>query len=417
MGKTIIEKIISNHAEKDVKPGDIVWMHVDVVSARDFGGPNVIKNYKRYYGDTPVVAPDSTYFTFDLSTPAKSIKYATAQHLCRQFAYKHGIRVFDVDAGIGTHVLMEHGILKPGMVSTGTDSHFNILGAIGVLGQGMGDVDITYIFRKKRTWFRVPETVKVKIKGMPEKYTEPKDVVLYILKRFKTSFALGKSLEMYGEYIKNLDMAGRITIASMVTEMGGIVAFLEYGENFKDEFSKFTGVPPGELIESDSDAEYSDEVEIDITSLPPQIARPGAPWDVVDVKELKGVKVDSVFVGSCTNGRERDMETFGSILKMNKVKERVMVRVKPATRKVYEYMLDTGLISHIFKAGGIVINPGCGGCAQGHEGLTGEGEVQVSTSNRNFPGKQGRGKTYLASPLMAAISSITGEILPPEEVL
>jgi 3-isopropylmalate/(R)-2-methylmalate dehydratase large subunit len=416
MGKTIIEKIIERHTDDEARAGKIVWMDLDVRSARDFGGPNVAKHYKREYGAEPVEDRTKTFFTFDLCVPASSLKYADNQQICRNFAQEYGITVFDVDKGIGSHVLMEEGLAIAGKTVVGTDRHLNILGAVGCFGQGMGDVDITFAFKTGKTWFEVPETLKVTIKGEFSWPTSAKDLTLFILKKLKTEKAALKAVEFLGDSLKNLTLAGRITLCSMVTEMAGIIGFVpEYDLSFEQEIQNFSGEKM-EPIRGDEDVEYSDEIEVDISGLPPQVAAPPSPTNVFCVSELAGTEIHSGFIGSCTNGRLEDLEEAARVLKGNRVKEGVMLKIVPATQKVYAELLQAGMLEDLFQSGAIISNPGCGGCAEGHIGLTGQGEVQISTGNRNFAGKQGKGLTYLASPAVVAASSIRGEICSPEDL-
>ncbi|MCP2604496.1 aconitase family protein [Candidatus Aminicenantes bacterium AC-708-M15] len=273
MGKTIIEKIIQLHTNEEVSPGKIVWMDLDIRSARDFGGANVVKNYEREYGDQRVADPEKTFFTFDLVAPAKTLKYADNQQICREFAKKHGIKIFDVDMGIGSHVLMEEGLALPNTTVVGTDSHLNILGAVGCFGQGMGDVDITFAFRTGKTWFEVPETLKVIINGKFNYPATAKDLTLFILKNLGTEKALGKAIEFYGEAIENLSIAERITLCSMVTEMGGIIGFTSFNQKRLSELKDFIGKDI-EPVKADQDANYSEIIEIDIEGLTPHVAVP-----------------------------------------------------------------------------------------------------------------------------------------------
>jgi 3-isopropylmalate/(R)-2-methylmalate dehydratase large subunit len=416
MGKTILEKIIERHTDDEVTPGNIVWMDLDVRSARDFGGPNVAKHYKREYGNEPVADRTKTFFTFDLCVPASSLKYADNQQICRDFAKEYGIEVFDVDKGIGSHVLMEEGLANAGKTVVGTDSHLNILGAVDCFGQGMGDVDITFAFKTGKTWFEVPETLKVTIKGEFDWPTSAKDLTLFILKKLKTEKAALRAVEFLGECLANLTLAGRITLCSMVTEMAGIIGFVpEYGLPFEQEIQNFSGekwVP----IQGDENAEYSDEIEIDVSGLAPQVAAPSSPTNVFSVSELVGIEIHSGFIGSCTNGRLEDLREAARVLKGKKVKDGIMLKIVPATQRVYAELICEGVLQDLFQSGAIISNPGCGGCAEGHIGLTGKGEVQISTGNRNFAGKQGKGQTYLASPAVVAASCIRGEICGPEDL-
>jgi 3-isopropylmalate/(R)-2-methylmalate dehydratase large subunit len=332
MGKTIIEKIIQDHTKEDVKPGNIVWMDLDIRSARDFGGPNVVRNYEKEYGDAQVADKKKTFFTFDLCVPPSSLKYADNQQICREFARKQDIKVFDVDRGIGSHVLIEKGLARASTTVVGTDSHLNILGAVGSFGQGMGDVDITFAFKTGKTWFEVPQTVKVLIKGIFSSPTTAKDLTLFILKKLGTKKAALKALEFYGEAMRDLDLTGRITLCSMVTEMAGIIGFIpEFGDSLKTEIENLSGAKFSPH-KADEDCSYSDTVEIDVSGLSPQVAVPFSPDNVEDVSELKGVKIDSGFIGSCTNGRTEDLALASQILKGKKIKEGVTLKVVQQSR-------------------------------------------------------------------------------------
>jgi 3-isopropylmalate/(R)-2-methylmalate dehydratase large subunit len=415
LGQSILEKIIQAHSTDEVRPGAIVWLELDVRSARDFGGPNVVKHYQREYGSLPL-DPQRTFFTFDLCAPACSLKYADNQQLCRDFARRHGLTVFDVDRGVGSHVLMEEGLAVANSTVVGTDSHMNILGAVGSFGQGMGDVDIAFAFRTGRTWFEVPLSVKVVVKGRPHPSATAKDLTLFILRELGTKALANRAVEFSGPAVGDLTLAGRITLCSMVTEMAGIIGFVpEHGPALEEEVRAFTG-RPFKPLEADPDADYAAIIELDASGLEPQIAEPPSPTQVKNVATLKGLPVDSGFLGSCTNGRTEDFAAAARLLKGRRVKPGFMLKAVPATRRVYEDLLRQGILQALFEAGAIVINAGCGGCAEGHAGLTGKGEVQVSTGNRNFPGKQGQGLTYLASPEVVAATSLLGVLAGPEDV-
>jgi 3-isopropylmalate/(R)-2-methylmalate dehydratase large subunit len=416
MAGTVIEKIIGAHTRDEVSAGRVVWMDLDIRSARDFGGPNVVKNYEREYPGLPLADTTKTFFTFDLCAPACTLRYADNQQVCRDFALKHGVEVFDVDRGIGSHVLMEEGLTVPGSTVAGTDSHMNILGAAGSFGQGMGDVDITFAFRTGMTWFEVPETVKVVLHGTFKRPSSAKDLTLYLLKELGTKRIALKAAEFYGPAIAALSLPGRLTLSSMVTEMAGIIGFMpETSDTARKEIEKYTRTPFSHPA-PDQDASYGEVIDVDIQGLLPQVAAPFSPTNVKPVAELRGIKVDSGFIGSCTNGRFEDLAAAARILKGRKVKKGVMLKIVPATRRVYEDLLHQGLLEDLFGSGAILLNAGCGGCAEGHAGLTGKGEVQISTGNRNFAGKQGRGQTYLASPAVVAASCVAGSIASPEDI-
>jgi 3-isopropylmalate/(R)-2-methylmalate dehydratase large subunit len=410
---TVIEKIFQRHSKDKVEVGNTIWLDVDLRTARDFAGAQVVKNLLENYDDDYIDDPSKTFFTFDCNAPANTIGYANNQQICREFAKKNGIKVFDVNRGIGSHVVMEEGLAYPSITAVGTDSHFNILGSIGAFGQGMGDVDIAFVFKTGKTWFEVPPTVKVNFIGMPDSRWTAKDLALLCVKELKGK-VLGKAIEFYGEIVDKLSLAGRITLASMVTEMGGIIGFIPPNEEVI-EFCKKRANKDVEPVYADKDANYEEEIDIDVSNLEPLIALPGNPANVKRVADLPSISVDSIFIGSCTNGREEDMEAAYNILKGKKIAENVVLKIVPATRQVWQYMLDKGIMKGLFDAGAIISHAACGGCASGQIGMTGRGEVQISTSNRNFKGKQGEGDTYLASPETAAASALAGYITGVEE--
>jgi 3-isopropylmalate/(R)-2-methylmalate dehydratase large subunit len=407
---TIIEKIFSAHSgNKKVQAGDTVWIDIDYRSARDFGGPNVVGQLEKSFPDNPVADPKCTFFTFDTNAPANTTGYADNQHRCRVFGRKWGIPIFDVDSGIGTHVAMEKGLVSPGETAVGTDSHFNILAAVGCFGQGMGDMDIAYVFRSGRTWFETPSTIRVTLEGKLQPRTTSKDLALFLLRELGTTKALGRAVEIYGEAVDGLDLAGRITLCSLATEAGAITFFLPpsplVDKFYQDRFNRPVTQP-----EADQDAVYEAKYNFNVSDLLPMVTPPPDPNGARPVSEFSDVKVDSVFIGSCTNGRWKDLRAVADILSGKRIKEGVMLKVVPATREVYERIIADGTMSELAKAGAIVTHPGCGGCASGQIGMTGKGEVQISTSNRNFKGKQGLGSTYLASPRTAAWTALRGYI-------
>jgi 3-isopropylmalate/(R)-2-methylmalate dehydratase large subunit len=414
-GQTIIQKIFAAHSPGDVplEPGDIIWLDLDVRTARDFAGANVVQNYRTHYGDAPVADRDKTFFTFDLVVPPNNIPYANNQQTCRVWAREQGVKVYDVNAGIGSHVALEEGLAYPGVTLVGTDSHLNILGAVGAFGQGMGDQDIAFTFKTGKTWFEVPPTMKVVVKGELGPPCTARDLTLAVLGRLGSNGALGRSVEFYGPAIEALDLPGRITLASQITEMGGIIGFIPPSEEVLAFARQRTGRDDLVGVYADPDAAYVKTVEVDITDLEPLIACPPNPANVVPVRQVAGRRVDSVFLGSCTNGRYEDFAAVAEVVRGQRVAPWVMASVVPATREVFEQLLRSGVLETLFDAGLIISNPGCGGCASGHIGMTGKGEVQISTSNRNFPGKQGAGETYLASPVTAAWCALKGEITVP----
>jgi 3-isopropylmalate/(R)-2-methylmalate dehydratase large subunit len=280
----------------------------------------------------------------------------------------------------------------------------------------MGDVDITFAFKSGRTWFEVPESVRVCLTGMPSPGTDAKDLTLAVIRKLGTTGGALRSVEFFGEPVKRLGLAGRITLCSMVTEMAGIVGFVpEMSEAFAADYRSITGKDFSPLV-PDLDAVYADEITVDVDGLTPLAAAPFLPTNVKSIDVLKGTPIHSGFIGSCTNGRAEDFAAAARILDGRKLKDGIMLKMVPASRRVYEDILRNGVLGSLFRSGAVISNPGCGGCAEGHIGLTGKGEVQVSTGNRNFAGKQGKGEIYLTGPAVVAASCLAGEIAGPEDV-
>ena len=412
MGKTLIEKIISSRSGKDVKPDEIVDVFVDVRAARDFGGANVVKNLQ----DNGLKPDDvsKTFFTFDCNPGGSDQSYAANQHICRRFAREHGITIFDIDQGIGTHLAIDDGLIKPGGVFVSTDSHANIMGAIAAFGQGMGDVDIAAAFAHGKVWFKVPKSLKIKLIGQPGPLATSKDVVLAMARKLGANGLLGYAAEVTGDYVDSLNLAGRITIASMGTEMGAtIILFIPSKKILKEIGAKDIDIS---TLQPDPDAVYDQVIEIDIEGLEPMISRPGHPEDVAEVKELQGVKIDSAFIGSCTNGRFEDLQVAAKLLSGKKIAPGVVLKIVPSTRKVWQQCLEAGFMETFMRAGALVGNAGCAGCAAGQIGQNGPGEVTISTGNRNFKGKQGKGLVYLASPATVAASALAGYITTVDQI-
>jgi 3-isopropylmalate/(R)-2-methylmalate dehydratase large subunit len=345
--------------------------------------------------------------------PARDTGYAENQQVCRIFARETGIRVFDVLAGIGSHVNIEQGAAKPGTIVVGTDSHLNILGCVGCFGQGMGDKDIAYVFATGRNWFEVPATMKIVLEGDIEFPVTAKDVALEVIRKLGSSGALGKVIEFEGFGAERLSFSGKITLASMATEMGAVAAFLPVDRKALSYLRKRSGDSSIKAVRADRSASYADAMTIDLSTLEPLAACPPSPENVKKISDIAGTPVHTGFLGSCTNGRFEDLAHAASILRGRRIKEGVSLRVVPATQEVYERMVREGLLKIFVEAGALVSNAGCSGCASGQIGMVGKGEVQLSTSNRNFAGKQGKGDTYLVSPAVLAASMIEGTIADP----
>lgn len=411
---TIIEKILANHSDKSkVYPGENVTIEIDVRLARDFGGANVVKNIAD--NQLGISDPKKTYFTFDCNPTGSDQKYAANQQTCRLFARDNQIEVYDINAGIGTHLAIDEGLAVPGSTVVSTDSHANILGAIGSFGQGMGDRDIAAAWANGSVWFKVPKSVKINLVGKLPVGVYAKDVILALLRKFGANSLLGYSVELAGKPLEMFNLSDRITISSMATEMGAIALFIPPSE----EIIRFSEERSGKKVTpvfADKDASYDQVFEFDLSEIKPQISMPGKPHDVKNVDEVKGVKIDSSFIGSCTNGRIEDMRVAANILKGRKLAPGVMLKIVPATDEVWNQCLDEGIIKIFKQAGVLVGNAGCAGCAAGQIGQNGPGEVTVSTGNRNFAGKQGKGDVYLATPATATASAIAGYITTEDSI-
>jgi len=295
MGQTMIEKIFSNHSNKKVCAGDIAEINIDARIARDFGGANVVKNINTYNLD--IHDPKKTYFTFDCNPGGSDQQYAENQHICRIFSRERGINLYDIHSGIGTHIAIDEGLVVPGGTLVSTDSHANILGAIGAFGQGMGDRDIAAVWSEGKIWFKTPETMKIVFHGIPPLEVSAKDIVLFLLKNYGAAGWLGKAAEFYGTYVDTLILDDRVTISSMATEMGGIIAFFPPNT---DVLRHLKNISPKKIkpVYADTAAQYVDIKEFDLSELEPMISQPGHPEDVVTLKKLKGIKIDSAFIGS-----------------------------------------------------------------------------------------------------------------------
>jgi 3-isopropylmalate/(R)-2-methylmalate dehydratase large subunit len=416
-GRTIVEKILSRASGADARTGDRVWAKIDLSVIRDFGGPNAVLEFDEFTNGGQVWDPDRIALTFDYQAPAKVTKVANNQFLCRQFAYRQGIKhLFDVDRGIGQHVLLEEGMVTPGSVIVGTDSHMNLLGAVGSFSTGVGNTDIVASWYAGKLWFRVPETIKMTFRGQYQAPVSAKDVTLKFISVIGTDRANYRSLEFYGQPIENLSLAGRLTLASMVTEVNAKICFMIPAGPVLKFLEDRCGQNLTPVI-ADADAHYVDVMEIDLDGLEPMIACPHTPDNVRAVREVEGVPFTEGFIGSCTNGRLEDLSAAAEILrKAGKIDPQVRLVVTPATAEVAREALRAGLYEIFMDAGAMVTNPGCSLCTIGHHGVLGDGDVLLSTSNRNFRGKLGKGgQVYLCSPATVAASAITGKITDPRE--
>lgn len=419
MGMTMTEKILAKHAGIDVvKPGQLINCKLDMVLANDVTAPPAIKEFEKI--GKPVFDNTKIALVPDHFTPNKDIKSAGLAKIVRDFAHKHNIvNYFEIGrVGIEHVILPEKGIVAPGMVTIGADSHTCTYGALGGFSTGVGSTDLGVALATGEAWFKVPETIKVNITGKKPKYICGKDVMLTLIGMIGVDGALYKALEFAGEGVKELNMTDRLTIANMAIEAGaknGIFPIDDETLNYiKDRVTK-----PYEIVEADSDATYCQTVEINLSELKPVVAFPHLPENTHSVESIKEpITIDQVVIGSCTNGRLEDLAIAASILKGHKVHPNVRCIIIPGSQQVYLDAIHNGYVDTFIEAGAAVSTPTCGPCLGAHMGIMTAGERCVSTTNRNFRGRMGHvdSEVYLASPYVAAASAILGKIATPEEV-
>lgn len=419
MGMTMTEKILAKHAGIDVvKPGQLINCKLDMVLANDVTAPPAIKEFEKI--GKPVFDNTKIALVPDHFTPNKDIKSAGLAKIVRDFAHKHNIvNYFEIGrVGIEHVILPEKGIVAPGMVTIGADSHTCTYGALGGFSTGVGSTDLGVALATGEAWFKVPETIKVNITGKKPKYICGKDVMLTLIGMIGVDGALYKALEFAGEGVKELNMTDRLTIANMAIEAGaknGIFPVNDETLNYiKDRVTK-----PYEIVEADSDATYCQTVEINLSELKPVVAFPHLPENTHTVESIKEpITIDQVVIGSCTNGRLEDLAIAASILKGHKVHPNVRCIIIPGSQQVYLDAIHNGYVDTFIEAGAAVSTPTCGPCLGAHMGIMTAGERCVSTTNRNFRGRMGHvdSEVYLASPYVAAASAILGKIATPEEV-
>ena len=419
MGMTMTEKILAKHAGIDVvKPGQLINCKLDMVLANDVTAPPAIKEFEKI--GKPVFDNTKIALVPDHFTPNKDIKSAGLAKIVRDFAHKHNIvNYFEIGrVGIEHVILPEKGIVAPGMVTIGADSHTCTYGALGGFSTGVGSTDLGVALATGEAWFKVPETIKVNITGKKPKYICGKDVMLTLIGMIGVDGALYKALEFAGEGVKELNMTDRLTIANMAIEAGaknGIFPVDDETLNYiKDRVTK-----PYEIVEADSDATYCQTVEINLSELKPVVAFPHLPENTHTVESIKEpITIDQVVIGSCTNGRLEDLAIAASILKGHKVHPNVRCIIIPGSQQVYLDAIHNGYVDTFIEAGAAVSTPTCGPCLGAHMGIMTAGERCVSTTNRNLRGRMGHvdSEVYLASPYVAAASAILGKIATPEEV-
>ena len=414
MSMTMSEKILAKASGKDkVEAGEIVMANIDIAMIHDLTGPLAVEGFEEI-GTGKVWDKDKVVIPFDHQVPADSITAANNHIFMRKFAKEQNITNFyDVNQGVCHQVLPEMGHIRPGEVVVGCDSHTCTHGALGAFATGIGSTDMSMVLSTGKLWFKVPETIRFNITGDLKENTSAKDVILHIIGKMRADGATYKACEFVGDTIENMSISDRMVFSNMTVEMGGKVGLCEADEKTK-EYLKGRTDKPYEILKTDKDANY-ETVDIDVSDLDPQIACPNHVDNVKDASEVSK-HVDQVFLGSCTNGRIEDMRDAAEILKGHKIAKGTRMLVIPASREVYSKCLDEGLIKIFVDAGALVTNPCCGPCLGGHVGLIGPGEVSLSTSNRNFKGRQGSpdGEVYLSSAKVAAASAIKGEISLPD---
>ncbi|WP_456464845.1 3-isopropylmalate dehydratase large subunit [Desulfurobacterium sp.] len=420
MGMTITQKILAEHAGKEeVHPGELIMCKVDIALANDVTAPIAIKRIKEL-GAEKVFDKDKIALVPDHFTPAKDIKSAEQVKMMRDFAKEFNITHFWNEGRVGIeHALLpEQGVVVPGDVVIGADSHTCTYGAIGAFSTGVGSTDMAYAWLTGEVWFKVPEQIKFIYYGKRQKWVSGKDLILYVIGMIGVDGALYKTMEHTGKAIRELPIDDRFTICNMAIEAGAKNGIIEPDE-ITLEYVKNRAKRPFKLYKSDPDAEYSEVYEIDVSKIEPQVAFPHLPSNTRPVTESTHVTIDQVVIGSCTNGRITDLRIAAEILKGKKVNPNVRCIVIPATQEIYKQAMDEGLIDIFIDAECVVSTPTCGPCLGGHMGILAKGERAVATTNRNFVGRMGHpeSEVYLASPAVAAASAILGRIAHPDEVL
>lgn len=425
MGKTAIVKIMERAAGKPVQVGDRVWCKVDLASARDFGGANCVLQFEKEMGkEAKVWNPDKVAYTFDLQAPSHSEKVSNNQKIIRDFAKRQGIKhVFDINCGIGQHVMLEAGLIKPGDVVLGTDSHMNLLGAVGAFATGVGNSDVAAAYVGGLSWFRVPETMKINVTGEFPKGVYMRDLITKIIGDLGAGGMDYLAVEFTGETIENATLAERITLCSMVTEMSGKVPLIMPSGNILTWLIDRAGKEVADRVQqlsADSDAHYCQELHYDVSTLIPLASCPDSPENVKPVKEIEGTHINQIHIGSCSNGRFEDIKEAYDVLMAGggTISPNVRVIITPSTREVQLACVHYGMAEDFLRAGIVFTNPTCALCTAEHYGTLPSGDVGIATNNRNFIGKVGKGShTYLMSPASAMASAVRGVITDPREIL
>ncbi len=416
----ITEKILAKASgKKSVHPGEIVDANVDVVMIHDLTGPLAVGSFKKI-GTQIVWDNKKVVVILDHQVPAESVKAAELHKTMRNFAKTQKLAFYDVGrGGICHQVMPENGHVLPGNVIVGADSHTCTYGAFGAFATGIGSTEAAAVMATGKIWFKVPSTIKVDVSGKFKKYITPKDLILTIIGTLGVDGAIYRAAEFTGPTIRNMSMAGRMTLANMAVEMGaknGIIAPDEVTAEFLD--GRVKKLPDFKKLQSDKAAEYERTVEFDVSKMEPQVACPSSVDNVKPVSEVGDVPIDQAFIGSCTNGRLEDLQIAAKVMKGKKLKDGVRALIIPASQAIWKQADEEGLLRIFADAGAIVCGSACGPCLGGHIGLLAAGETCVSSSNRNFIGRMGssQANVYLASPAVVAASAIAGKIVSPLEV-
>ncbi|MFH1878331.1 MAG: 3-isopropylmalate dehydratase large subunit [Candidatus Omnitrophota bacterium] len=416
MRQTISERILSEHAGRRVKAGDIVVANVDFCFGQDNTSGRIIDSFQNL-GVKKIFSREKFCMVMDHSAPSPSIGVSEAHAKMRKFAREYGIVIYDIGHGICHEVISEMGNITCGDLIIGADSHSCTYGALNALSMGVGATDLAIAITCGKSWFRVPETIKVVINGNIPKGVYAKDIILHIIKDIGASGAAYKSIEFYGGVIDTLSMDARFTIANMSAEMGAKCGIMRADKKTFDWLKRHSVREP-RPVEPDEDARYLQVKEYNISDLVPQVSCPDTVDNVWDVHEVLGVPVNEVYIGTCANGRFEDLEIAARMLKGRKVAHGVKLIITPASKKVYLEILKKKYLEIFVKAGAVINNPGCGPCVGTHQGVLADGENAFSTSNRNLKGIMGNPNAfvYLGSPATAVATALAGKIADPRGI-
>lgn len=417
MGKTIAEKILTAKSRAtSVVPGSIVEAYPDLVMSHTATWRSV--SVMARVGATKLYDPDRLAIVLDHISPAKSEKNALDQQVSRNFARKHGIRKFyDIDSGIAHLVLMEAGHVAPGDLIVGTDSHCTIYGSLGALGTGIGYTEVASVWITGKLWMKVPESIRIILSGQFRGGVYSKDLMLYLIGKLGADGCNYKSVEFYGTSVSDLSVSERMTIANLAMEMGVKCAFIPPDEKTAEYLKgRLQGEGRYRAVYADPDAKYEREIKVDLAQLEPMVACPHEVENTKPIGEVLGTRIDQAFLGSCANAKFEDLVTASRILKGRHVHPNVRLIITPGSKQILLDAINSGVLQILLESGGMVTNPGCGACA-GDGGMLADGEICLSTANRNFLGRMGSNKAqiYLSSPATLAASAIAGVISDPRE--